>query len=128
MCWAGRRKCNIAEEDITVYKYLDEDHNSPILNYHYRKNELCEKILLKPMSAYKKICIDWDKDVIDVYPYIFIYCGYHSYIKEPKKKPFYFPTNSTLYKFIIPKGSEYYINVKGEVVSNQIIFTGEKAK
>ena len=128
MCWAGRRKCNIAEEDITVYKYLDEDHNSPILNYHYRKNELCEKILLKPMSAYKKICIDWDKDVIDVYPYIFIYCGYYSYIKEPKKKPFYFPTNSTLYKFIIPKGSEYYINVKGEVVSNQIIFTGEKAK
>lgn len=120
MCWVGKRKRNIAKEDITVYKYLDEDHNSPFLKYHYCKNELCEKVLLKP-----KFAIDWkNKNVIDVYPYIYIYSGYHSYIRIPRAKPL---VDSTLYKFIIPKGSEYYINTEGEVVSNQIIFTEEKA-
>ena len=124
MCWAGIRKRNIAKKDITVYKYLNKRHNSPLLKYHYRKNKLCEKVLLEPKSAYKS----WNKNVIDIYPYIYIYSGYHSYIEIPKRKPFYFPINSTLYKFIIPKGSEYYINIKGEVVSNQIIFTGEKVE
>lgn len=120
MCWIGVCKRNTAKEDITVYKYLNKKHNSPLLKYHYRKNKLCEKVFLEPKSSYKH--------VIDDCLYIRIHNGYHSYIEMPKEKPFYFPINSILYKFIIPKGSEYYVNTSGEVVSNQIIFTGKKAE
>ena len=81
---------------------------------------------------------------------IYITKAYHSYIKIrfTLKKP-YSPCSTPEYKgiiagnllmpiridnhyyvatFVIPKGSQYAVNWKGEIVSNQIIYTGKHLK
>ena len=81
---------------------------------------------------------------------IYITKAYHSYtkIRFTLKKP-YSPCSTPEYKgiiagnllmpiridnpyylatFVIPKGSQYAVNWKGEIVSNQIIYTGKHLK
>ena len=78
-----------------------------------------------------------------------IEAGYHSYkevaIGFYPKNPYFrniylgdvitgyidkFECYSALYvgTFIVPKGSEYYINTRGEIVSSNIIYTGKWVK
>lgn len=71
-----------------------------------------------------------------------IFEGYHSYTRIDNSyvhKSGFFQVNGVSYqlnpkqlnqdiyiaKFVIPKGSEYYVNACGEVVSNSIKYTGE---
>ena len=120
----------VAEEDITVYKFgyafFDEFLPAFHLSFSYNANVLNSK---EDISCKK--CDD----------YIIIEEGYHSYSMECSlyhihgSNLFYAflldgflsgPYTATLYigEFIIPKGTEYYENEKGEIVSPKIIWNG----
>lgn len=136
MCWIGTSSAKIAEKDIVVYKIgkvLNNKFRSLYQNYFYGAKELNTKISLRPAS-------DWD-----YLPHSLIWEGYHSYkdvtipfneleesfrgmyvgkikIIMPLINDYYLGT------FIIPKGSEYYENHVGEIVSSNIIYTGKYIK
>ena len=46
--------------------------------------------------------------------------GFHSALSKKRFKELAY-CNSSIYKCVIPKGSEYYENLSGLIVSNQII-------
>lgn len=93
----------IAKRDITCYKNLNSDMTSPFQGMQYKLGVLYKQ----PIGA-----IIYD-DVIRE--------GFHSY--SNKRKAIRMPDRDwSLYKCIIPKGSEYYYDSGyREYVSNQII-------
>ena len=143
MCWSiNKIECEsnpekyhkIAEEDITVYKFGVQ--NSNIFLSIYQTNFWYE-----PNKSNKLIKLEWLEfnQVIRE--------GYHSYSGECKidninivhdpnvfkiyskdKKNNKYVINAYVHEkigvFIIPKGTEYYENEKGEIVSSTIIWTG----
>ena len=145
MCWIGKGPAKIAERDIVVYKlgYVIEttkEFRSLYQNYTYYPKELNKVVTLVP--------IIYTTEVSKLHPSEtgMIYKGYHSYksmslpfngleassrvillgtiIKERISicNSYYIAT------FIIPKGSEYYENKCGELVSSSIIYTGKYVK
>ena len=109
----------IADKDIFVYKYgkVSEDDNCfhPYVKkcFSYKPNVLNEKI---------KINLEEDEDMYLHYVYYYIDEGYHSYSYCKEGLHLLSHHNG---KFIIPKGSEYYQNEYGEIVSSNIMWTGE---
>ena len=134
----------VAEEDIFVYKIgdvIDNEFHPKIYNkFAYKPEVLNEDIslLFNEYSIY-------EKNSTNSRPYGYnINNGYHSYSGECSICDNYFiyggyrivdiklstlinNTFNTPYigKFIIPKGTEYYENDKGEIVSSQIMWTGK---
>lgn len=139
MCWIGRKNTKqIAKRDFYVYKIgvvLGNTFVSLFQTHIYRIKGSNPIIPLKPTKN--------DYEIIE------IEAGYHSY-KEVAIE--FYPQNhyfrdiylgdaikgfvddlrlySHLYlgTFIVPKGSEYYINTRGEIVSSNIIYTGKWVK
>lgn len=138
MCWIGRCIRKIAKRDITVYKLGRISENNFISlykDYTYEIKKTNKEIELKP-----DIFCDSELDFIGA-----IYKGYHSYIYISMpysglelcsraiylgKRLHYLSLCNPYYvaAFIIPKGSEYYENSKGEIVSSNIIYTGKYVK
>ncbi len=136
MCWIGTSSAKIAEKDIVVYKIgkvLNNKFRSLFQNYFYDVKKLNTKISLRPAS-------DWD-----YLPHSLIWKGYHSYkdVTMPFNKleenfrgmyvgkiKIIMPLINDYYlgTFIIPKGSEYYENHVGEIVSSNIIYMGKYIK
>lgn len=145
MCWVGKGPAKIAERDIVVYKlgYVIEttkEFRSLYQNYTYYPKELNKVVTLVPVI--------YTTEVSKLHPseIRMIYEGYHSYksislpfnelgtsfrnilvgtiIKERISicNSYYIAT------FIIPKGSEYYENDRGAIVSSNIIYTGKYLK
>ena len=136
MCWSINKiefesnpTCyhKIAEEDITVYKFghILDGKFIPYFkcDFTYTVNSLNEEVKMKSRRG------DY---------FVFIDEGYHSYESEDKALKGLndiilfddvFDDDANLYNkieaFIIPKGSEYYENNYGEIVSSQLIWTGE---
>ena len=140
MCWEiNKKKFNkkpekyrkVAKKDIEVYKIGFEEDNgfSPYYrqDFIYKANSLNDEISLHMDSRHDECyCIDE---------------GYHSYSgecgiinsfydigvysKNDNEKQFDFYQCDTIGKFIIPKGTEYYENEDGEIVSSNIIWTGK---
>ncbi len=138
MCWIGRCIRKIAKRDITVYKLGRISENNFIslyLNYTYEIKKINKEIKLKPDMFYEYGLENKGA----------IYKGYHSYIYISMpysglelcsraiylgKRLYYISLCNPYYVavFIIPKGSEYYENSKGEIVSSNIIYTGKYVK
>ena len=136
MCWIGKCDIKIAKQDFYVYKLgsvSDKGFKSLYQNFIYEPKEINKKIELNPIPLYK------DKS------FYVIYEGYHSYkdIVMPYsnlrsccrtiylgniKLPHYPYNIYHLATFIIPKGSVYYENIHGEIVSSNIIYTGKYLK
>ena len=144
MCWIGKGPAFLAERDIVVYKlgYVLENSKkflSLYQSYGYYPKELNKVITLVPITCGVKLPQLLSSDLV------IIYSGYHSYksislpfnglgfsfrvillgtIKERINicNSYYIAT------FIIPKGSEYYENKCGELVSTSIIYTGKYIK
>ena len=136
MCWIGKNACRIARRDITVYKLgriLNNEFISLYQDYTYEIKSINEEITLIP-----------HKHPV-FYPLYMICEGYHSYtsISTPyselglfSRKVYLGKKLSTLWlcntyyiaTFIIPKGSEYFENTVGEIVSSNIIYTGKYIK
>ena len=148
MCWAEKLEnvnIQIADRDIEVYKVVYKANKksckSCVRGFMYEANTLY-KI---PSIELEKYYIHRMYSVISM---IYIQEAYHSYTKlqYTLKKV---DTESTIYKgiivgrhlmsikidnpyyvatFIIPKGSQYAVNWSGEIISNQIIYTGKYLK
>lgn len=140
MCWIGKDPAKIAERDIVVYKlgYVIEatkEFRSLYQNYTYYPKELNKVITLVPV-------------ILTLQPFKtgMIYEGYHSYksVSLPFngleaffrvillgtiiKKRISICNSYYIATFIIPKGSEYYESIAGEIVSSSIIYTGKYVK
>lgn len=138
MCWIGRKNTKqVAKRDFYVYKVglvIGNTFTSLFQKYIYRIKRSNPIIPLKPVE---------DKNGITT-----IETGYHSYkevaiefCQNPNFRDIYlgdailgFVDELRLYShlylgtFIVPKGSEYYINNRGEIVSSDIIYTGKWVK
>jgi hypothetical protein len=133
MCLILRRDeiSSIAEEDIIVYKLMCEANSvtvkSPYLHYEYIFNKL-----------YKTIIKETDDfcyfDTIDEYYYQnlnedvelkSLSEGFHSALTINRLLNINGTTDYPIYKCIIPKGSVYFKDETGLIISNQIIITKE---
>ena len=136
MCWIGKCDIKIAKRDFYVYKLgsvSDKGFKSLYQNFIYEPKEINKKVELNPIQFYK------DKSLYVIYE------GYHSYkdivmpysdlrsccrtIYLGKIKLPHYPYNIYhLATFMVPKGSIYYENIYGEIVSSNIIYTGKYLK
>lgn len=141
MCWRieninldKNAECyhKIADEDITVYKF-GTLRNREFYPYFFNQISYPSKSLMK------KIKLKLNNHQGER----FIKEGYHGYSREchlynySNRVLFYSKKEDIIEcysenilekiigKFIIPQGSEYYENEKGEIVSSQIFWTGE---
>lgn len=150
MCWIENTRSfdlQIADRDIEVYKIVSDASKqfckSLIKEFVYKTNirYAMDTMELEESSLGGALCI---ADLICIEK------AYHSYtkIRFTLKKPCN-PCSTHEYKgiitgnllmpirinnhyyiatFVIPKGSQYAVNWKGEIVSNQIIYTGKHLK
>lgn len=136
MCWIGRCNVKIAKQDFYVYKlgYVsNKGFRSLYQNFIYEPKEINKKVELNPIQVFE-----------DRSAYV-IYEGYHSYkdislpysgIESPSRiiylgkivQDIRLNNIYSIATFIIPKGSEYYKNDMGEIVSSSIIYTGKYVK
>lgn len=143
MCWVGKNACKIAERDIVVYKMGSISENifiSLYKNYIYKKGKINKDIVLVPDIRYEVNGVFRIED-----PLYAIYRGYHSYTSISMsysdlgldsrtiylgKLPYILLLRNYCYiaTFIIPKGSNYFENDRGEIVSSNIIYTGKYIK
>ena len=150
MCWIENTRSfdlQIADRDIEVYKIVSDASKlsckSLIQGFVYKANigYVMDAMELEESGLSDTFC---NANLI------YITKAYHSYtkIRFTLKKP-YDPYSTPEYKgiiagnllmpikidnpyyvatFVIPKGSQYAVNWKGEIVSNQIIYTGKHLK
>ena len=139
MCWIGKNACRIARRDIAVYKMGSISENifiSLYQNYIYEIGKINKDIVLVPDIRYNVIGD----------PLCTIYRGYHSYTSISMsysdlglysrtiylgKLPYTLWLRNNYYyiaTFIIPEGSNYLENDRGEIVSSNIIYTGKYIK
>ena len=150
MCWIENTRSfdlQIADRDIEVYKIVSDANKlsckSLIQGFAYKAN-----------IGYAMDAMELEESNLDgafcTADLIYITKAYHSYtkIRFTLKKPCS-PCSIPEYKgiiagnllmpikidnhyyiatFVIPKGSQYVINWKGEIVSNQIMYTGKHLK
>lgn len=119
----------VAEKDIKVYKVCtNTDH---MIFSYFRK---CQYV---PLKITHEISITF----VEEFGLNYVADGYHSYksckwyphlskykylaaVIEDTYQPYYCKSSVVIAEFIIPKGTIYYENTNGEIVSNQIMFTG----
>ena len=139
MCWVGKCDVKIAKRDFYVYKLgyaASNGFRSLYQNFIYVPGVINKKVKLEPVIPDYKIY----KLMMEQYGTI--YEGYHSYkdITMPYSdlgswsRIIYLgriAENVRLHNiysiatFIVPKGSKYYENDNGEIVSSDIIYTGK---
>lgn len=119
----------VAENDIKVYKIcVNTDHL--VISYF-------RKYIYVPLEITHEISITF----VEEFGLNYVADGYHSYksckwyphlskhkeliaVIEDTYKTYYYKSSVVIAEFIIPKGTIYYENTNGEIVSNQIMFTG----
>ena len=143
MCWIGKCDVKIAKRDFYVYKIgraSDKGFKSLYQNFIYIPGVLNEKVKMSPIIPHYYSTYKLRKE-----QYGIIYEGYHSYRDIAMPYSDLGLHSRTIYlgkiaenirlnniysiaTFIVPKGSEYYENVGGEIVSSNIIYTGKYVK
>lgn len=153
MCWVTKNKKfikkRIAKEDIFVKKLMSKSMDtkfveSPCFNMVWefgRCENYREKIeILKDWDLDKKLAKEWDLDKKLVYV---IQQGFHSLsptcnVKKINQNAVAFYESKIVFSFFdynnsfilvdakIPKGSIYYENEQGEIVSNKLIILQER--
>ena len=143
MCWKGRKEEAIrleAKKDIEVFKIIYYKTEKKIYKSYYwgfeYKKDMIEKQDLRTSNnsdgsiliqsgfySYKSL------DMLNVTNYPQDISVYVRSINDSETidivYSIYEKDKLIIAKFIIPKGSEYYENQNGEIVSNQIIFKEE---
>ena len=138
MCWIGRKNNKqVAKRDFYVYKIglvIGNTFTSLFQKYIYRikkSNPIIPLLFIEDnyerikiedgYHSYKEIAIEFCQN-----PYLRdIYLGdvINGFVDDLSQySPLYLGT------FIIPKGSKYYINNRGEIVSSNIIYKGKWVK
>lgn len=120
----GRVYCLVAQEDILVYKCLD-----------CVDGEYCTPYQYMPITFDKGKYVYKEVDMAET-----IYCGrdaggcvdkgIHSYGTKSAailtSKSFHYMNGTSMHYAIIPKGSNFYIGIDEDVVSNNLIVYREK--
>ena len=146
MCWMEIKdniNVQIADKDFEVYKIVldanKQSCTSIVRGFNYTVGTLyaiptieskvidpyCGKIKIeKAYHSYTEVHFIWDSSY-------YIHCG-ATICKDMLfgKRGICIPFENDWYiaTFIIPKGSKYIINTKGEIVSDKIIYTGRYLK
>ena len=150
MCWIENTRSfdlQIANRDIEVYKIVSDASKLSC-------KSIIKEFIYKANIKYAMDAMELEESNLDsvfcTADLIYITKAYHSYtkIRFTLKKPCS-PCSTPEYKgiiagnllmpirinnpyyvatFVIPKGSQYAVNWKGEIVSNQIIYTGRYLK
>ena len=146
MCWIEIKdniNVQVADKDFEVYKIVldanKQSCTSIVRGFNYTVGTLyaiptieskvidpyCGKIKIeKAYHSYTEVHFIWDSSY-------YIHCG-ATMCKDMLfgKRGICIPFENDWYiaTFIIPKGSMYIINTKGEVVSDKIIYTGRYLK
>lgn len=146
MCWIEIKdniNVQVADKDFEVYKIVldanKQSCTSIVRGFNYTVGTLyaiptieskvidpyCGKIKIeKAYHSYTEVHFIWDSSY-------YIHCG-ATICKDMLfgKRGICIPFENDWYiaTFIIPKGSRYIINTKGEIVSNKIIYTGRYLK
>ena len=146
MCWIEIKdniNVQVADKDFEVYKIVldanKQSCTSIVRGFNYTVGTLyaiptieskvidpyCGKIKIeKAYHSYTEVHFIWDSSY-------YIHCG-ATICKDMLfgKRGICIPFENDWYiaTFIIPKGSMYIINTKGEVVSDKIIYTGRYLK
>lgn len=145
MCWIENIKkldLQIADRDIKVYKIISDASKqfckSIFQEFVYKTNIRYEMdamelkkssfssdfcTIIKAYHSYTKIRFTLKKPY-DPYPKY----GYKGIIAGNLLMPIRIDNPYYVATFVIPKGSQYAVNWKGEIVSNQIIYTGRYLK
>ena len=144
MCWncyIENLKAQIAKEDINVYKIVKkatkESCVSPFMDYTYYSNHtlplLTLGVAIEPWSIFATITEGYHSYssvnfVCDSIRKV-IFGGYVKTIQYGNRKEKFIVDNYLyLATFIVPKGSVYFINANGAIVSNIIRYTGKYLK
>ena len=133
MCWKGySEQKKVAERDINVYKIGRVQDNRFICefqHFYYEKWISNKELVLREnlwmgsisinegYHSYKSVSIEFNS-LSDTIKFI-----YRGYVRYPYRDGLY-----DLATFIIPKGSIYYENLDGEIVSSNILYTGKYVK
>ena len=144
MCWLSRNELTklVATKDIECYKnFRLKDitfKQKSIFNFKIGKKKITQLISLfekylyipykeQPFIDLKPIRVFGNPYDVEDYKNIYykIERGYHSYSTIEKSQEDILFGNEIIIKCIIPKGSEYYINTNGEIVSSTIIVTDQ---
>lgn len=146
MCWIEIKdniNVQVADKDFEVYKIVldanKQSCTSIVRGFNYTVGTLyaiptieskvidpyCGKIKIeKAYHSYTEVHFIWDSSY-------YIHCG-ATICKDMLfgKRGICIPFENDWYiaTFIIPKGSKYIINTKGEIVSDKIIYTGRYLK
>ena len=150
MCWIENTRSfdlQIANRDIEVYKIVSDASKLSCKSF-------IQGFIYETNIRYAMDTMELEESNLDgafcIADLIYITKAYHSYtkIRFTLKKP-YDPCSTPEYKgiiagnllmpikidnhyyiatFVIPKGSQYAVNWKGEIVSNQIMYTGKHLK
>ena len=146
MCWMEIKdniNVQIADKDFEVYKIVldanKQSCTSIVRGFNYTVgtlyaiptieskviNPYCGKIKIeKAYHSYTEVHFIWDSSY-------YIHCG-ATMCKDMLfgKRGICIPFENDWYiaTFIIPKGSRYIINTKGEIVSDKIMYTGRYLK
>ena len=146
MCWIEIKdniNVQVADKDFEVYKIVldanKQSCTSIVRGFNYTVGTLyaiptieskvidpyCGKIKIeKAYHSYTEVHFIWDSSY-------YIHCG-ATICKDMLfgKRGICIPFENDWYiaTFIIPKGSRYIINTKGEIISDKIIYTGRYLK
>ena len=146
MCWTERLEntnIQIADKDIKVYKIVTcankQSCVSVVKNFNYTANILYKIPTLEYDEIARKCKILKIEKAYHSYTGIrFVYNSTFRVVKGVyrcksiilgnKRMLMSFENDGYIATFIIPKGSTYIINTKGEIVSDKIIYTGRYLK
>lgn len=143
MCWIGKCDVKIAEQDFYVYKIVSDANKRSCKSIVRGFNYTVDTLYNIPTIEFEVIDPYYGK--IKIEKVYHSYAGirfildssYHIHAGATKCKDFLFgkrrvciPFENEAYiaTFIIPKGSTYFINEEGVIVSNMIGYTGRYIK
>lgn len=126
-----QRRLLTATEDMVVYKLFEDKFYSPFRGFKYEKGKLYRTVFrLGNENCFDAIDAEYFNNTYGINWRIFIGSefksigqGYHAALKRKRlySGEKYLPKNRTIRKCIIPKGSKYYLDPTGLIVSNQIL-------
>ena len=146
MCWVEKLEntnIQISDKDIEVYKIVTcankQSCVSVVKNFNYTANILYKIPTLEYDEIARRYKILKIEKAYHSYTGIQFICNstfrvakgvyrYKSIILGNRRMLMSFENDGYIATFIIPKGATYIINTKGEIVSNQIIYTGKHLK
>ena len=146
MCWAEvlkNVKYQVADKDIKVYKIVTYANKqscvSVVKNFNYTANILYKIPTLEYDEIARKCRVLKIEKAYHSYTGVQFVCNSAFHVVKGvykckriilgnRKVFMLFENDGYIATFIIPKGSTYIINTKGEIVSDKIIYTGRYLK